>query len=93
LHYLRTNYIIVHKDTTLYKIVEFDTEWFNVWHTVTSTFRVISIFKSFFKQNNDSSKTCRYIYNLLLYKTTLQANAGITHFKLGHNRFQILSNS
>jgi hypothetical protein len=53
---------------TLRKITEFYTEWFSVYHNITSKFRTIAIFKNCVKQNNESNKTCRYVHDLLLYQ-------------------------
>jgi hypothetical protein len=52
---------------TLHKITEFYTEWFSVYPNLTSKFRTIAIFKNRVKQNNDSNKTYRYVYDLLQY--------------------------
>jgi hypothetical protein len=43
----------------LHKITEFYTEWFSVYHNITSKFRTIAIFKNCVKQNNDLNKTYR----------------------------------
>jgi hypothetical protein len=53
---------------TLHKITEFYTEWFSVYHNITSKFRTIVVFKNCVKQNNDSNKTYRYVHDLLLYQ-------------------------
>jgi hypothetical protein len=53
---------------TVYKIIEFYTEWFSVYHNITSKFRTIAIFKNCVKQNNNSNKTYRYVHDLLLYQ-------------------------
>jgi hypothetical protein len=37
----------------LNKIREFYTEWFRVCPNITSTFRIVAIFKSYIKENND----------------------------------------
>jgi hypothetical protein len=50
---------------TLHKITQFYTEWFSVYHNITSKFRTIAIFKNCIKQNNDSNKTYRYVHDLL----------------------------
>jgi hypothetical protein len=56
---------------TLHKIKEFYTEWFSVYHNITSKFRTIAIFnKTCVKQNNDSNKTYRYVHDLLLYQSS-----------------------
>jgi hypothetical protein len=54
----------------MHKITEFYTEWFSVYPNITSKFRTISIFKNYVKQNNDSNKTDRYVYDLLLYQSS-----------------------
>jgi hypothetical protein len=55
---------------TLYKIKGFFTEWFSVYHNITSKFRTIAIFKNCVKQNNDSNKTYRHVHDLLLYQSS-----------------------
>jgi hypothetical protein len=55
---------------TLHKITEFYTELFRVYHSITSKFRTIVIFKNCIKQNNDSNKTYRYVHDLLLYQSS-----------------------
>jgi hypothetical protein len=56
---------------TLYKITEFCTEWFSVYHNITSKFRTIAIFnKNCVKQNNDSNQSYRYVHDLLLYQSS-----------------------
>jgi hypothetical protein len=55
---------------TLHKITEFYTEWFSVYHNITSKFRTIAIFKNCVKQNNDSNKTYKYFHDLLLYQSS-----------------------
>jgi hypothetical protein len=55
---------------TLHKITEFYTELFGVYHNITSKFLTIAIFKNCVKQNNDSSKTYRYVHDLLLYQSS-----------------------
>jgi hypothetical protein len=55
---------------TLHKITELYTEWFSVYHNISSKFRTIVIFKNYVKQNNDSNKTYRYVYDLLLYQSS-----------------------
>jgi hypothetical protein len=55
---------------TLHKITEFYTEWFSVYHNITSKFRTIVIFKNWVEQNNNSNKTCRYVHDLLLYQSS-----------------------
>jgi hypothetical protein len=52
---------------TLHKITEFYTEFFSVYHNITSKFRAVAIFKNCVKQNNDSNKTYRYV--LISYYT------------------------
>jgi hypothetical protein len=54
----------------LHKITEFYTEWFSVYHNITSTIRTIAIIKNWVKQNNDSNKTYRYVQDLLLYQSS-----------------------
>jgi hypothetical protein len=49
---------------TLHKITEFYTELFSVYHSITSKFRPTAIFKNYVKQNNESNKTYRYVYDL-----------------------------
>jgi hypothetical protein len=56
---------------TLYKIAEFCTRWFSGYPNITSKFRIIAIFKSFVKENNDSNETCRCGHDLLLNQTSL----------------------
>jgi hypothetical protein len=48
----------------LLKITEFYTEW------LSSTFRIVVIFESFVKQNNELDQTCRYIHAHLQYQTS-----------------------
>jgi hypothetical protein len=55
---------------TLHKITEFYTEWFSVYPNITAKFRTIAVFKNCVKQNNDSNKTYRYVYDLLLYQSS-----------------------
>jgi hypothetical protein len=55
---------------TLHKTTEFYTEWFIVYHNITSKFRTIAIFKNCVKQNNDLNKTCKYVHDLLLYQSS-----------------------
>jgi hypothetical protein len=55
---------------TLHKITEFCTEWFSVYPNINSKFRIIVIFKNCVKQNNNSSLTCRYVHDLLLYQSS-----------------------
>jgi hypothetical protein len=47
---------------TLHKITELYTEWFSVYHNITSKFRSIAIFKNCVNQNNDSNKIYRYVH-------------------------------
>jgi hypothetical protein len=54
---------------TLHKITEFYTEWFSVYHNITSKFRTVAIFKNCVKQNNDSNKTYRCVHDLLLFQS------------------------
>jgi hypothetical protein len=54
----------------LHKITELYTEWFSVYPNITSKFRTIAIFKNCVKQNNDSNKTYRYVYDLLQYQSS-----------------------
>jgi hypothetical protein len=55
---------------TLHKITEFYTEWFSVYHNITSKFRTNAIFKNCVKQKNDSNKTYRYVHDRLLYQSS-----------------------
>jgi hypothetical protein len=56
---------------TLQKITKFYTELFSVYHSITSKFRTIAIFKNCVKQNNDSIKTSWYVHDLLLYQSSI----------------------
>jgi hypothetical protein len=55
---------------TLHKITEFYTEWFSVYHSISSKFCTIAMFKNCVKQDNDSNKTYRYVHDLLLYQSS-----------------------
>jgi hypothetical protein len=74
LHYLTS--WRVGKDTTLHTITWFYTWWFNICPNITSQFCIITIFKSFLKQNNDSNETGTYVHYLLLTKLHLSTNDG-----------------
>jgi hypothetical protein len=54
---------------TVHKITELYSKWFSTCPNITSKFRTFAMFKSFVKQNNDSNKPCRYVYDLLLNQT------------------------
>jgi hypothetical protein len=49
---------------TLHKITEFYTEWFSVYHNITSKVRTVATFKNCIKQNNDSNKAYRFVHDL-----------------------------
>jgi hypothetical protein len=55
---------------SLRKISELYTEWFKVCPNITSKFRTIFTFNRFVSQNNDTSKTCSYVHDILLYQTS-----------------------
>jgi hypothetical protein len=55
-------------------ITEFYTEWFCVCRNIASKFRIIAIFISVVKQNNDSNKTCKYVHYILLYQSSCECN-------------------
>jgi hypothetical protein len=67
---------VVHKDTTLHTITELYTESFSVCPNITSKFRNIALFKSVVKQDNDWSKTCRYVHDLFCTKLHLPKSSG-----------------
>jgi hypothetical protein len=45
--------------------------YFSVGPNIISKFRTITMFKSFFKQDNDLNTTYRYVHERLLYQTSL----------------------
>jgi hypothetical protein len=75
---------------TLCEIIEFCTEWFSVCSNISSEFRTIAIFESFAKQTSDFNKTCRYIYDLLLYQTSFVLSATV-HELSSQNKVLILT--
>jgi hypothetical protein len=52
---------------TQHKITEFYTEWFSFYPNINSKFRIIAIFKSPVKGNDDSYNTCRYVHKTSLH--------------------------
>jgi hypothetical protein len=56
---------------TLPKITELYTTQFSVCPNITSEFRNTAMFKISVKENNESIKTCRYVHDISMYKTSL----------------------
>jgi hypothetical protein len=55
---------------TLHKITEFYTKYSSICPNITSNYRTTAIFKSFIKENNDWNKTCSYVHDLSVYRTS-----------------------
>jgi hypothetical protein len=67
---LNSRKINSYKGMTLHKITDFYITWFSGCPNITSKFRTITILTSSVKENNDSNKTCSYVHDLSLHKTS-----------------------